>query len=121
MLNDHLYTITDFKSENGKAEAAINIDANHKIFEGHFPGQPVLPGVCMVQIAKELMEKAIEKKLFMYKADSCKFLSMVDPRISPNLQFIIDYTFTEEGINTIAVLKNNDAVFLKMNCSYRIS
>lgn len=121
MLNDNLYTIESFTNQDGKVEAGIAVDAGHKIFEGHFPGQPVLPGVCMMQIFKELVEKAVSQKLFLYQADNCKFLSMVDPRVSPKLKFSIDYTTTEGYIKASGVLKNEEATFLKINnCSFKV-
>lgn len=121
MLNDNLYKIDSFADVDGKIEAALTIDAGHKIFEGHFPRQPVLPGVCMMQIFKELLEKATGQKLFLYQADSSKFLSMVDPRVTPQLTFAIEYTTTEGYIKAGGILKNSTASFLKLNnCSFRV-
>lgn len=121
MLQNNFYTITEFSDISGRIDASITIDANHKIFEGHFPGQPVLPGVCMMQIFKELLEKATAQKLFLYQVDSSKFLSMVDPAKTPHLIFTIEYTTTEGYIKASGVLKNESAAFLKLNnCSLRI-
>ena len=121
MLNNNLYTIDAFENVDGKIETAITIDAGHKIFEGHFPGQPVLPGVCMLQIFKELLEKATAQKLFLYQADNCKFLSMVDPRVSPQLVFTIDYTTTEGYIKANGILKSETTTFLKLaNGSFKV-
>lgn len=120
MLNENLYSITSWQAAAGKVLATITIDASHKIFEGHFPGQPVLPGVCMMQIVKELTEKATDKKLFLHKASQCKFLSMVDPTKTREVKVVIDLAEIEGYFNVNAVLKTNDAVFLKMNCSFKI-
>lgn len=119
MLNDNLYKLVAFSNENGSAEAAITIDASHKIFEGHFPGQPVLPGVCMMQIIKELTEKAIAKELFMHQVDSCKFLSMVDPTRTSHLKVIIEYATAENETVVQAVLKSDEAVYLKMKAAFK--
>ena len=66
MLNDNLYRTDSFSYQEEKIEAEISIDVHHKIFEGHFPGQPVLPGVCMIQIVKELVEKAMTKRAIAF-------------------------------------------------------
>lgn len=34
----------------------IRFNARHPIFAGHFPGHPIVPGACLVQIAEELAE-----------------------------------------------------------------
>lgn len=121
MLNNNLYTIDTFENVDGKIEAALAIEASHKIFEGHFPGQPVLPGVCMLQIFKELLEKATGQELFLYQTDASKFLSMIDPHQTPRLTFIIDYTTTEGYIKASGVLKSDAATFLKLsNCSFKV-
>lgn len=121
MLNDNLYKIDSFTNVDGKIEAMLTIDANHKIFDGHFPGHPVLPGVCMMQIFKELLERANNQKLLMYQADASKFLSMVDPHQTPQLNFIIDYTTTEGYIKANGVLKSDSAIFLKLsNCCFKV-
>ena len=56
MLKDSLYRILNISGENNAIEAIIELDEHHDIFKGHFPGQPVLPGVCMLQITKEILE-----------------------------------------------------------------
>ena len=120
MLIENLYILDSFTHENGKATAAITINANHQIFEGHFPGQPVLPGVCQLQIVKELLEKAVEQKLFLSEAANCKFLQMVDPTQTNQLIITLDYKQENSSINCNAVIKSSDAVFLKMSGRFTI-
>lgn len=117
MLIENLYTLDTFSNEAGKAVAAITINAGHKIFEGHFPGQPVLPGVCQLQIIKELLERATGKKLFLSEAASCKFLQMVDPAKTNVLIITIDYSVNEAIVSANAIIKSGDAIFFKMNGS----
>jgi len=121
MLKNDLYTVISFEDNAGSVAAAIGLNTEHQIFDGHFPGQPVLPGVCMMQIVKELAEEATGKKLFLSNAAQCKFLSMVDPKKTPELMVAIDYQ--QPGENTVAinaVLKSGEATFFKMNASLEI-
>ncbi|WP_018630585.1 hypothetical protein [Niabella aurantiaca] len=116
MLKNDLYTVISFEDNAGSVAAAIGLNAGHKIFEGHFPGQPVLPGVCMIQIVKELTEEATGKKLFLAEAAQCKFLSMVDPQKTPELTVGIDYRQPDNHTIIInAVLKNTEVAFFKMS------
>lgn len=120
MFYNDLFTVDGLSNNSGTIEATIIIDEQHKIFEGHFPGQPVLPGVCMMQIIKELTEDAIGKKLFLGKADQCKFLSMVDPLKNNKLLAIIKYAELEKEVNIDVILKTEAAIFLKMKASLQI-
>ena len=120
MLMDKLYTLEQFESSENILTATIAINAGHKIFEGHFPGQPVLPGVCQLQIVKELLEKAVDKKLFLSEAIQCKFLQMVDPTVTTKVEVVIDYTSPGYHLDCDAILKSTEAVFLKMKGRFTI-
>jgi 3-hydroxyacyl-[acyl-carrier-protein] dehydratase len=67
--------------------AEIELDASHPLFEGHFPGNPILPGVCTVQIIRELLEQSMQKSLSMTKAGNIKYLGFVNPVTMPVLMF----------------------------------
>lgn len=115
MLNNDLYTISGFEDQTGVLNCTLQLNAAHKIFEGHFPGQPVLPGVCMLQIIKELTEKATGKKLFLTEAAQCKFLSMADPVKTPSLIAAVHYRQTDAATITInGTLKSGTATFFKI-------
>src|SRR5690606_39459978 len=55
LLKDSFYTITKTTVEDNQLEVKLNINANHEIFEGHFPGNPITPGVVQLEILKELL------------------------------------------------------------------
>ena len=58
MLEHYLYDI--LSAEEGDFNIIILEDS--PIFKGHFPEYPVVPGVCLMQIIKELAEKKTQKK-----------------------------------------------------------
>ncbi len=115
MLIENLYKLDTFDNDEQKAVASVTLNAQHKIFEGHFPGQPVLPGVCQLQMVKELLERATAQKLFLSEAGNCKFLQMIDPTQTNVLVITIDYKKEEDTVTCNAVIKSGDAVYLKMN------
>ena len=78
MKND-FYTVVHFSEENDTIRAMLELNAAHRIFEGHFPAQPVVPGVCMIQMVKELLETAMGKRMLLRQSDHIKFLSVIDP------------------------------------------
>ncbi|MBQ0740088.1 3-hydroxyacyl-ACP dehydratase, partial [Aquimarina celericrescens] len=56
MLLKDFYKTNTLITVGNISTVTITINKNHKIFKGHFPGNPVTPGVCMIQIIKELAE-----------------------------------------------------------------
>ncbi|MFT4094698.1 MAG: 3-hydroxyacyl-ACP dehydratase [Niabella sp.] len=119
MLIENLYTLNAFNSQDNKVTATIKINAVHTIFEGHFPGQPILPGVCQLQIIKELLERAAGRKLLLSEAGNCKFLQMADPEKTSVLNIHIDYLPSGAGISCNAVIKSGETVFLKMTAYFK--
>jgi len=115
----NFFAITTFENNDGIINASVAIDAAHPIFDGHFPGQPVVPGVCLVQIITELSGKACGKKLQLQKAGDIKFLSVVDPVKDNVLRAEIKYSFAEDGVlHATAALDQEDRVCLKMKGSF---
>ncbi len=48
-------------------------------FDGHFPDQPVLPGVCLVQAVLVAAEQALDQKLELTEIVLAKFFSVSQP------------------------------------------
>ena len=53
MLLDGLYTIVEKSSDTGVVALS---DANHPVFEAHFPQNPILPGFVHLEIIEELFD-----------------------------------------------------------------
>ena len=68
------------------------------LYQGHFPGQPVVPGVCTLQIIKESAEQIASQPLQYVQIASSKFLSAINPLETPLLQLFIRLEKTEEHL-----------------------
>jgi 3-hydroxyacyl-[acyl-carrier-protein] dehydratase len=89
MLLNKLYKIRSLNAneEGSGFMAEIELDPGHSLFEGHFPGNPILPGVCTVQMIRELLEQSIHQSIRMTKAANIKYLGFVNPFHMPLLTF----------------------------------
>lgn len=120
MLIKGLYTVQGIeKAENG-ISARIHLDKDHEIFRGHFPGNPVMPGVCMIQIIKELTEEATGKDLFLSVSSNIKFMAIINPEINPDLELLIDIVEDGGGVKVRNVTSFDDTVALKLNATFKI-
>ncbi|HUI45023.1 MAG TPA: hypothetical protein VL122_03380 [Nitrospirota bacterium] len=48
-------------------------------FQGHFPGKKILPGVCQIQCALTMVEKAYKKNVILKQITLAKYLAPVSP------------------------------------------
>ena len=63
VLRDQLYSVYNKKKEGDSFIYTIELNPQHFIYKAHFPTEPITPGVCIVQIAKELLEDALGEML----------------------------------------------------------
>jgi 3-hydroxyacyl-[acyl-carrier-protein] dehydratase len=124
MLLDNFYIIIEQEEANDpiispenpvrKFIFTIRLNPDHPIYLGHFPGNPVVPGVCQVQMIKELTSAILKTDLVIYKSDNIKFLSMIVPSACQLLKVTIDIKEKEPGFwHVNSVILSEDLVFLK--------
>ena len=97
MLQDNFFTISTLQNEGNNIAATLSINPSHHIFEGHFPDFPVVPGVCMMQMMREIMEGVLGKKTRIVKADHLKFLAVINPQENAVVDTVLTYKTLENG------------------------
>jgi len=121
MLKDNLFKIINLKHGENTIHASLELNKDNEILKGHFPGQPVLPGACMVQILKEVLEEAIESDIRLKKADNIKFLNLIVPDDNNVLQLDLSYSFTgDKVIYVMASLTANAYICFKFKGAFTV-
>lgn len=119
ILKDNFYSVVQFDKENSLIAATLKLNVLHPVFEGHFPGQPVVPGVCMIQMIKEILELASGRSLMMKQSDYIKFLSVINPLDEKPVEASVRYEdMKNEGLHVIASLRCEDRICLKLKAVF---
>lgn len=121
MLKNNFYTIQSLTSLEQGLSAVIHINPEHEIFKGHFPGKPVVPGVCMIQMVKELLENHLGNPLLFQKGNQIKFLQLLVPVKDENVEVNISWKETETGFQTTADFKKEGVVIFKLSGVFQLS
>jgi 3-hydroxyacyl-[acyl-carrier-protein] dehydratase len=113
MLQNDFFYFTPLQADGSLVTTTIEFNAGHAIFDGHFPGNPVVPGVCMLQIIKEITVQLAGGKIRLLKASDIKFLAVINP--NENKSVPLEITSLPEGnhIRIEAVIKKDELVFFK--------
>lgn len=93
MLINDFYYCGEIRVTEGQLDTSVRFNSAHEIFKGHFPQQPVVPGVCMIQIIKELLQSHLNQTFVLRSTGQVKFLQLVLPHMSPGLSI----RWIEEG------------------------
>ena len=116
---NNFYTLESYeKLDNEKFTAKILLNKDHEIFKGHFPGNPVTPGVCMMQIVKELAEEFLGRKLFLKSASNVKFMAIINPFETPELSLSFDIAENETDVKIKNTASFGETIALKMSVLY---
>jgi 3-hydroxyacyl-[acyl-carrier-protein] dehydratase len=114
MLLNNFFTIDSLTSSNDQIRAVLVIDKSHDILKGHFPGQPVVPGVCMMQMVRELVEVDRKKKFRVTEADQMKFLSIIDPTRNDRVEASITLQEKDNALAVTASLAAGTITYFKL-------
>lgn len=122
MLQGDFFKINNLEIAGTDVKAQLEINAEHKIFKGHFPGQPVVPGVCMMQMVKEIIEQVTQRKTNLLKAGEMKFLAVIDPGLDNIIQTTLKYNAEENGcISVSATLFKGELIHFKFKGLFSFS
>nr|WP_294785722.1 3-hydroxyacyl-ACP dehydratase [uncultured Flavobacterium sp.] len=120
ILKDFYKILSEEKVSDSKYNVTILVNEKHEVFKGHFPGNPIMPGVCMIQIIKELTESITKSSLMIQSLANVKFMALINPEVNPELRLELDITTTEDDLVKV---KNttyfNDTTALKLSNVYK--
>jgi len=119
LLND-FYRIVDETSCDGTYNCKVKMNPQHGLYKVHFPGNPVTPGVCLVQMATEILERKYDKKFQLSEAVNIKFRKTVVPDDEPTFVFN-KLVFEDDLLKTSVTIEDNENQFVKMSLIYKVS
>lgn len=68
----------------------LRLNPDHPIYHAHFPGNPITPGVCIVQIVGELLGERLSRQFALSKIVNLKFVSTISPVETPMVEVHFD-------------------------------
>ena len=123
-LKNNLYKIISKEEVNSIFNYTVELNPSCVIYQAHFPGEPITPGVCIVQIGKEVIEdllleqSSVSRRLEIIKAKNIKFLSVISPNETPILTYQVrKLVFSDDKmtIETQIVVNSDDKSMAKIS------
>lgn len=88
-------SMDNYLSAGDRLAFRVRLDASHPVYGGHFPGHPMLPGVCTLQIVRECLRRGTGRRFRYTAIRECKFLGMIVPQADDLLD--IDIRLADDG------------------------
>ena len=120
ILLNNLYTIIAESHFDISHDYIIHMNAEHFIYKAHFPGEPITPGVCILQIAHELIQNTLNRPLKIMSVKNAKFMNIISPDKNSEVHYTISKitdTFAADDIEA-RMVKAQVAVYDSMGVVY---
>lgn len=117
LLND-FYHIDAIITNDVDLTCKVGLNAGHAIYKAHFPGNPITPGVVLVQIATELISSVHGRDYQLCEAVDIKFRRTVTPDVAP----VFTFTKVTEADGVVSARISIDAdgtTYAKMSLKFR--
>mgnify|MGYP000846029652 FL=1 len=114
ILKDTLYQLHSIQQEADQLIAEISLNAADSIFGGHFPGNPVTPGVAQLEIVKELLSVHYNRPVQLKSISNCKYLAIMNPVNNPEITVKLSVTEMENELKVTVVFAGGETIFTKI-------
>jgi len=122
MFIDTLFSITQESITETHGEFDIQLHAQHPIYKGHFPNDPITPGVCLVQIVTDLFAHLTGKPCYLTEGKNIKFLQIIKPQEHPIVRYTLDWEAVGEDLFKVkALITAKETSFAKISVTLKTS
>ncbi len=118
-LLDSMYHIKEWRTDGTTTAADITFCPDHIIYQAHFPGQPVTPGVCILQIISELLEVHFDADLKLNVVKSMKFVKPISPVDDSQVTMTFQQIAESNGMVTVkGDISSGDVLYTRFTLHY---
>lgn len=114
MLKNDFFTIAGKENGEGLVTYHVVLNPDHNIFKGHFPGNPISPGVCNIGMIKACAEEEVGCGLFIGNLKQCKFSHLITPNENKELDIVLKLETTEQIVKIAATIVKGDTKFMDL-------
>lgn len=114
-LNRNLYNIIDKETVGEVTTYTITLIPSCIIYAAHFPEMPITPGVCQIQMIKELLEDCLNLTLMIVGVKNAKFVSVLTPGNNLIRVSLSKIKQEDNQFKVQAVIADDDTTYAKLS------
>ena len=121
MLRDSFFIIESKSQYTNGLELNIELNSDHTIYQAHFPGEPITPGVCQIQIVTEILEEYLGKSVILSDIKTVKYVAVISPVETPHIKVLMKKIEVIDDLCKVNVIfSSNETIFSKMSMTYHV-
>ena len=115
-LKNNLFFIIDNSISDKEFDFKVRLEKDCAIYKAHFPQNPITPGACVIQIAKELFEEKNGCQVEIEIMKTVKFLNVMSPNQEREYIYHFSKLSQEEDTYKMQVeVTDGDVAYSKMS------
>lgn len=120
LLQNTYYEITDAGTDSREGVFRIRLLPGCEVYRGHFPGHPVCPGVCNIEMIKECAMLLTGRKLFISTIRQCRLTAVASPSICPEVDVTVGIRPVEEGFVVSARISDKEKTYMEYKGNMKV-
>lgn len=117
LLKDRYYIIMkENRLDANNGVYLLSLLPQSDVYRGHFPNQPVCPGVCSIQMIRECVEMLTGCPLYIKTIKQCRFTALLTPQCHSLIDVVVSVARLE-GTDTYSVtakITNQETTFVEL-------
>ena len=121
VLQDNLFSIMSQAQEDGQPAFQVRIHKEWPIYKAHFPGHPITPGVCIVQMIQELLQVHLGHEVSLRKAKTVKYTAIISPDEVSELSVSFPKIEQQEdgSLKVQAQVAGGETIYTKLSATFQ--
>lgn len=78
------------RDNDGRIIGKFRFDNRLSLFQGHFPGNPILPGIFQIEMVRYCLEQYLKTSLHLSMVRKTKFSSLIHPDVVVSVEITIN-------------------------------
>ena len=116
---DSLFIIQSIDDSDTDFTAKFRCNPAHPVYQAHFPGHPITPGACLLQMAGEILAQKLGKPLFLKQSKNIKYLSVLVPDEGKEIEYRFSSVVESASeCKAQVVIAEGATVYAKMSLIY---
>lgn len=111
-LENNYYKLLSMRADGLGGLFHIALLPDCEVYRGHFPGNPVCPGVMNIQTVKVLAERLAGRRLQISTIRQCRLTAVATPSVCPELDVRVSLSPVEGGYSVSASLSDDVRTYL---------
>jgi 3-hydroxyacyl-[acyl-carrier-protein] dehydratase len=115
-LNNKFYKIISV-NQTGEGQGVVSLELlpDCKVYEGHFPGKPVCPGVCNMETIKECACKILNRDDLRYDSIKlCRLTAVATPAVCPKVNVEIKAELGNHGYLVWGQISDGSQIYMEL-------